>query len=289
MSPQVSNGFSLLNILGEQKEVAMETNALKKQLGAAIAMVLVAAVALGSATYAWFVTNSEVKATTSTISAQSNAAFMTIANDTTGAKSSDATEATTTVNTKALYPATYGEQDVQYKGTWMTGYGTALGDSTLKSGTLKKVTADNEADGSTAAAVASDYALQQDYNISAKANQKLTDLKVKEVTAFTGSGDGSSLKSALRILVTSDDGNAWAVYGLNADGNGYEVKLSSAANTSTDVVYADEISSSVDTPVHVYLYYEGSNTNVTTANLVDGKLSETNKVTVTFSATPDNK
>ena len=41
-------------------------------------MVCVAAVALGSSTYAWFVTNNTVKATTSTISAQSNAAFMKI-------------------------------------------------------------------------------------------------------------------------------------------------------------------------------------------------------------------
>lgn len=41
-------------------------------------MVLVAAVALGSNTYAWFVTNNTVKATTSQISAQYNAAFMKI-------------------------------------------------------------------------------------------------------------------------------------------------------------------------------------------------------------------
>ena len=34
--------------------------ALKKQLAAAIAMVLVAAVALGSSTYAWFVNNTMV-------------------------------------------------------------------------------------------------------------------------------------------------------------------------------------------------------------------------------------
>ncbi len=34
---------------------------LKKQLGAAIAMVCVAAVALGSSTYAWFVSNNTVK------------------------------------------------------------------------------------------------------------------------------------------------------------------------------------------------------------------------------------
>lgn len=41
----------------------METKALKKQLGAAIAMVLVAAIALGAATFAWFVNNNAVTAT----------------------------------------------------------------------------------------------------------------------------------------------------------------------------------------------------------------------------------
>lgn len=45
-----------------KKGVRMDTKALKKQMGAAIAMVLVAAVALGSATFAWFVTNNTVKA-----------------------------------------------------------------------------------------------------------------------------------------------------------------------------------------------------------------------------------
>ena len=266
----------------------METKALKKQLGAAIAMVLVAAVALGSATYAWFVTNNEVKATTSTISAQSNAAFMTIANGTSGAKDSDNTEVTTDVQTKALYPATYGEQDVQYKGTWMTGYGTALDNGTLN-GSLKKVEATGKTAGTTEAAVEGAYALQQDYNISAKEGQKLTNLKVSGVTAATGNDGTSSLKTALRILVTNNDGTAWAVYGLNDAASAYEVKLSSAADASTAVVYANEISSAADTPVHVYLYYEGKDSNVTTKNLVDGALTETNKVTVTFSATPENK
>ena len=53
-----------------KKGVRMDTKALKKQMGAAIAMVLVAAVALGSATFAWFVSNNSVKATTSNIAAQ---------------------------------------------------------------------------------------------------------------------------------------------------------------------------------------------------------------------------
>lgn len=42
-----------------------------------VAMVLVAAVALGSSTYAWFVSNNNVKATTANISAQSNASLST--------------------------------------------------------------------------------------------------------------------------------------------------------------------------------------------------------------------
>ena len=48
---------------GIGKGSVMETKALKKQLGAAIAMVLVAAIALGAATFAWFVNNNAVKAT----------------------------------------------------------------------------------------------------------------------------------------------------------------------------------------------------------------------------------
>ena len=43
-----------------------------------VAMVCVAAIALGSSTYAWFVSNNTVKATTSKISAQSNAPFLKI-------------------------------------------------------------------------------------------------------------------------------------------------------------------------------------------------------------------
>ena len=63
-----------------KKENLGSVKALKKQLGAAVAMVCVAAVALGSSTYAWFVSNNQVTATTSTISAQSNAPFLKIAN-----------------------------------------------------------------------------------------------------------------------------------------------------------------------------------------------------------------
>lgn len=62
------------------KETNNNVKGLKKQLAAAVAMVCVAAVALGSSTYAWFVSNNKVTATTTNISAQSNSAYLVIDN-----------------------------------------------------------------------------------------------------------------------------------------------------------------------------------------------------------------
>ena len=249
--------------------------ALKKQLVAAIAMVLVAAVALGSSTYAWFVTNNKVDATTSTISAQSNAAFMTIENGLTGASLVDTTSVTTAVTTKPLYPATFGEETGATKGTFMTGYGTDLDNGALKGDLTTIGTPEN--------AVAKEYALKQDYNISSK-GQNLADLKVEKVENAKDAASTSDLAKALRVLVTSDDGSAWVVYGLDTTGDAYDVKLSS----DTEVVLGS-VTAGADTAVHVYLYYEGKDTKVTTKNLQDGKLTETNAVTVYFTATAENK
>ena len=175
-----------------------------------VAMVCVAAVALGSSTYAWFVKNNKVDATTSTISAQSNAAYMTIKNGTSGASSVDTTSVTTTVATKPLYPATLGEEQGVTKGKFMTGYGTDLNDGSLK-GNLKLV----GTEGSYSDATGADYALQQDFNISSKGQNlaKLSIDKIEDKSAQT-----SGLKMPLRVLVTNDAGTVWGVYGKDAAG-----------------------------------------------------------------------
>ena len=54
----------------------MSTKALKTQLLAAIAMVLVASIALGSSTYAWFASNKMVKASGMSVSATTSEALM---------------------------------------------------------------------------------------------------------------------------------------------------------------------------------------------------------------------
>lgn len=199
-----------------KKGVRMDTKALKKQMGAAIAMVLVAAVALGSATFAWFVTNNKVDATTTNIAAQSNAAFMTITNGPTGASAVDTTNAVTKLKGPIkLYPATFGEQDGASKGTFMTGYGSGLENATLD-GALKSVGNPDEAD-------TKQFAKKEQFNISSK-GQNLSDLKVESVEGVTDAADGQLLKTSFRVLVTNADRTAWVVYGLK--GNKYEIKLS---------------------------------------------------------------
>ena len=68
-----------------------------------VAMVLVAAVALGSSTYAWFVSNNQVTATTASISAQSNAPFLVISNAAITNSTTD-TAVTTAVQDAILFP-----------------------------------------------------------------------------------------------------------------------------------------------------------------------------------------
>lgn len=249
--------------MNEKKSV----NSLKRQMTAAIAMVLVAGIALASATYAWFVTNNNVKATTSTISAQSNAAYMTIKYDAT-AVGVDTTEDSATVNNAELYPATYGEQTGSEKGTFMTGYGTDVKTATLK-GDLKKV----GTNGTPEEAAENKYAVLNNFNISSR-GQNLSGLKVAGVTVSTEFD--SKIDSALRILIVCGDN--WEVW----SDAGFKYGKNDEAGTLAETVIAGK-----DTNVKMYLFYEGSDENIFTNNL--GSLTASEKVTVTFTADPANK
>ncbi|MGN0734040.1 MAG: hypothetical protein ACI4LC_07695 [Emergencia sp.] len=252
----------------------MNSKAIKKQLMAAIAMVVVAAVALGSATYAWFVTNNTVTATTSTISAQSNAAFMTIEEGTTGAKNSDATTATyKTTGSIALYPARV-KADAAL--TFETAYGTSTTDGTLKSGTLVDV-------GTPSVAVTKTFAKQNDFNISTKGTN-LTNMKVQSVAMSTESGEftTSEINSAVRVLIVCGDN--WEVWDPTTG-----KCVQSKTNTTTTPsgieasVLAATIETGTDTVVNTYIYYDGDDSNIFTNNLSD--LTTSSNVVITFTAT----
>lgn len=98
----------------------METKALKKQLGAAIAMVLVAAIALGAATFAWFVNNNAVTAKGVDVSTSSSVPNLYITS--TGKTSDDMGHPTT--NPSALYPVSTNDANTFYETLhWTSGTG----------------------------------------------------------------------------------------------------------------------------------------------------------------------
>ena len=272
----------LLGVIWDEwgkKGVRMDTKALKKQMVAAIAMVLVAAVALGSATFAWFVTNNTVKATTSSISAQSNASYMTIKYNASAIGADSTFDVATDENVK-LYPATFGEQDGSTKGKFMTGFGTSVTDGTLNSQLSLVGDAGTPDD-----AANKQFAKKNTFNISSR-GQNLSNLKIASVEAKSADGNDtdlsttSDINSALRLLVTC--GDRWVV--LDKDGT---FKLGSAGITASNGVLADTVTADADTKVDIYVFFEGSDQKVYTNNLK--QLTNSSKLTVTFTADNQNK
>lgn len=252
----------------------MNSKAIKRQLLAAIAMVIVAAIALSSSTYAWFVTNNTVKATTSQISAQSNAAFMNIKYNA-SAVDSDLTADVATLTSEALYPAQWEHNFDASKGTsdpkvyqFETAYAQSVGAAAMDTSTLKAVGAPDDA-------VAADYAVKNVFNISSKGTG-LTDLKVTGCEIKSGDNGNAQLDNALRVLVVCGDN--WVV--CNKTG----IVQSSH---STDGYLAAAVTAGANTEVDLYVYYDGNESEIYTNNLAN--LSDSSsKITITFGATATN-
>lgn len=263
-----------------KKGVRMDTKALKKQMGAAIAMVLVAAVALGSATFAWFVTNSKVEATTSTISAQSNAAYMYIRN----INNSD-TDATSDVaditDNKELYPATWANHFDRTNSLSDTAgiyqFETATAKDPKKSDideSTRRVVGAAESD-----AVKDKYAVKNTFKVGTKGT-KLTNLVVDPtkngISLVSGDNSNANFDDALRILVKCGDN--WVLC------NKSEVIKSSNSNLLVNQVLPGGEN---EVTVDVYVFYDGDAAAIYTNNL--GSLKDASKkIKVTFTATADN-
>lgn len=260
-----------------KKGVRMDTKALKKQMGAAIAMVLVAAVALGSATFAWFVSNNTVKATTSNIAAQSNSAYLVIDKVATSKTSSSAV--TSGVEKKELYPAKT-EKSQDGKAVWKSAYASNADASTMKPDSEFTI-----GDGTADKAVDAKYAVENTFYVGTGGyDGEFTKLHITDVKVTTpATTENKNLGNALRVLVVY--GEKWEVW----SGNG--IKLSSSVDSPTaggDLLATDEvIKSDHDAAVKVYLYYDGDDANVYSNNLEKIKTTAgDNGVTITFEATP---
>ncbi len=256
-----------------KKGVRMDTKALKKQMGAAIAMVLVAAVALGSATFAWFVSNNSVNATSSKILAQSNAAFMYIRdkdNESKDLRADDSSVADT-----PLYPAHWanGTDTAPYDtlGKFYTAFGTSATDGSKVNKSVKLVPAQGiDAAGTPAAAAAGEYAVKNTFYVGSK-GAELENLVVDSASITGTATDNGEFDSALRVLVVS--GENWVL--CNKDGI---VSSSDATHKLADKVDENE------TTVEMYVFYDGDDAKVFTNNLVNLKTAS-KRINVVFSAT----
>lgn len=260
----------------------METKKLKKQLIAAIAMVMVAALALGSSTYAWFANNTKVTAEGMSIKALSEGANLEIAwTDTEAAWTANAGKtliSDTIGNTgfvaanyqnKALYPTHYvvaGETNFVGKtekggntlaaGNWVHTFSdkydakASTGDYTYTSTVLEKVAALNPSSPAT-----TDYTLVVPIYLRMNPNSSngINNLKATATISSTNTSDQKML-SAARVLYVVDS-----------------VVVGTGATTGTTVTGLGAVAAPISgasevKTVYAVIYIDGEDTNCTSAN-----------------------
>lgn len=254
------------------------TKSLKKQLAAAIAMLLVAVVALGSASYAWFVSNNSVDATVSTISAQSNAPFLKITSgtgtitETTGTTYSYNVGGDDPKDNKALFPVqvtAWTSSGIK----WQSAYASDKGSATENAGTRFTVKDTDEAN----------YYLLEEFKIGTDGTTEGTfvNLRVADNGVSLVNTASSQLDSALRLLIVCGENavilNGTGAVVTTAEGAG----TISGVKTAANAVLADSIGKGESVNVKVYAYYDGADAKVYTDNLAQLKSIA---ATITFTA-----
>ena len=252
-------------------------------------MVLVAAIALGSSTYAWFVSNNTVKATTASISAQSNAPFLKIAKQGETLATTSATQVAGEGDKTILYPSQWNHAIDSATYQFESAYAAAAGAPDMLTGSRFAV-------GGVDATHRPDYALKQSFDIGttdAKAGS-FQNLKVANVAIDAGA-NSTGLVDAMCVLVKCGDN--WGVYKKSADAQvtdaleltEYGDKTTIVNNLTGTAGVTDALVSTIaagnKTTVDVYVFYDGSAKTVYSDNLANLKNCG---VTVTFTATPVN-
>lgn len=253
-----------------KKENLGSVKALKKQLGAAVAMVCVAAVALGSSTYAWFVSNNQVTADVGNITAQSNAAFLQIDKKSAITAGSTSTEIDN-LNAQ-LYPVrpvstTITADKKASEITWETSYAKKA-DAALSTGDYYNVT-DPETN--------SYIKTTQVYvNTSQGA---FTNLKVDSVDVSAVTSDAKIVGAVGVLFTCGDNWELWTNQETYVDGS--EAKWTKKAGST------NALAATVDnnaTTVNVTVFYDGDYGTIFTNNF--GNLKDA-KISFALSATPN--
>lgn len=244
-----------------------------RKLIPALVMLLVSAIMLSTASYAWFATNDTVYANDMSVTARSTARFLEIStNSTSGYESSAA--ATSKSKTVDLVHAKITDNKTI---SWYLGKSTIAADK----GTTNSTSIDGGigADGGNYALVNTFYV-----RMSQGSAIGLTNLTV---TGATFTGTSGALDPALRILVVGDDGAQIfrpVAAGTKVDGVDYKlepVTIDGSTNASS-LVSSIPVDGTAKT-ITVYVYFDGDDAAATTNNTNSlGAMT----VTVEFTASP---
>lgn len=213
----------------------MKNRDLKKQLAAAIAMTIVATVALGSSTYAWFVSNSEVKAESTKLTAETTSSLLISQNTATpqwgtSIPLDDAEVLLSPVSTVGNLNA--GSMEFFEANT----FDTATGNGEYAAQTFKAVT---PTEGDT-----NEKIFMDTFYIK---SSEACNLQLSESTKFDVTGDDNVLDETLRLAFVVTDNKATPTaektffYQVNADGDGIE------KDTTLDASGIDGITNAIAT------------------------------------------
>ena len=269
----------------------MNSKAIRKQLLAAVAMVLVAAVALGSSTYAWFAGNNTVEAKGMSVKAQAESGILIKSLD--NSKSTFSTTATAGMESapEALFPTSTIDLS-----KWVHATSESKESEQSKQDAGKYTTLEDNALG--------DYVLKRQFAIRAASQSQAisgVQLAITKVEAKAATSNSPNLDKAVRVGVKVSAGGAdGSKFYIYAPQNGgfeltakYATPESGTAPTMTQPAApsgtADVMTLANDTIpandsqliVDIYIWFEGEDPNCKSANITSADLDQIN-VSVTF-------
>lgn len=227
-----------------------------RKLIPALVMLLVSAIMLSTASFAWFASNDKVTATDMSVTAKSAARFLEISTteDADYAASAQATNASKNVD--LIHAKITGTNTV----TWYTGSST-LADDKGTTNTAAPIAVDMETGNYINGDTTIEYALVNTFYVKMSTGSTI-DLTNLTVTKVTVTGTTSALDPALRVLVVGDDGAQ--IYRPTADGTLDAVTITGSTNSAT-LINTIPKEGTVKT-IKVYVYFDGDDTAATTNN-----------------------
>ena len=284
----------------------MNSKAIKRQLLAAIAMVLVAAVALGSSTYAWFVASGSVTAKDMKVNVQSSGGLVISyagADDAWGVTASGKMNAS-----KALTPVSTADMT-----DWSTAQARVANNYEFDKDTIKNVTdvvfTNNKYDDNNTYAVMRAFKIRsaapgqlckglyvEKIDVTGSDNTLDTSLRVGFRYKYaTGNGNYGETSSFITgpVTVTSAGGQSeqnaptasYKFYSTSTtdEAEAKDVTLTATGKTARIVPAETEVTNGTDKPVYVeiFIWFEGQDRNLFSDNV---KAIDNMDITVTFTS-----